>query len=134
MTSLNEEQAAFLLVVARRIVPEVAGLGERGCAQLLAIIDRTLMDRGAEVCRKFGVFLGVLRWVPALRYGRTFSGLRPERQDAVLRWFESAPLGLQSGGLWGLGDGLPRLLWANRDLGESGVPRRSTPGAARCVS
>ena len=102
MTSLNEEQTAFLLVVARRIVPEVAGLGEWGCAQLLAIIDQALMDRGAEVCRKFGVFLGVLRWAPVVRYGRLFPGLRPDRQDAVLRWVESAPLGLLRQGTWGL--------------------------------
>jgi len=102
MTSLSEEQAAFLLVVARRIVPEATALDERGCAQLLAIIDRALMDRGADVCRKFGVFLGVLRWAPVLRYGRIFSGLRPDRQDAVLRWFESAPLGLLRQGTWGL--------------------------------
>jgi len=102
MTSLNEEQAGFLLVLARRIVPKVAGLDERGCAQLLAIIDRALMDRRADVRRKFGVFLGLLRWAPVLRYGRIFSGLRPDRQDAVLRWFESAPLGLLRQGTWGL--------------------------------
>jgi hypothetical protein len=102
MTSLNEEQAGFLRLLARRIVPEVAALDERGCAQLLAIIDRALLDRGPEVCRKFGVFLGVLRWAPMVRYGTAFPKLAPERQDAVLRWFESAPLGLLRQGLWGL--------------------------------
>ncbi len=102
MTSLDETRAAFLLVVARRIVPEAAALDEPGVAQLLAIIDRALMDRGADVRRKFGVFLGVLRWAPVVRYGRTFSGLRPERQDAVLRWFESAPLFPLRQGMWGL--------------------------------
>jgi len=102
MTSLNEERAWFLLVVAGRIVPEVAALDERGRAQLLAIIDRALADRGPEVCRKFAVFLGVLRLAPVLRYGATFSRLRPHRQDAVLRWFESAPFGLLRQGTWGL--------------------------------
>jgi len=39
MTSLDETRATFLLVVARRIVPEAAALDEAGLAQMLAIID-----------------------------------------------------------------------------------------------
>ncbi|HOC43632.1 MAG TPA: hypothetical protein PKJ99_11515 [Thermoanaerobaculales bacterium] len=102
MISLDDKCAAFLLVVARRIVPEVAALDEGGVAQLLAIIDRGLADRGADVCRKFATFLRVLRWAPVARYGRAFPALAAGRQDAVLRWFESAPVGLLRQGMWGL--------------------------------
>ena len=41
MTSLDETRAEFLLVVARRIVPEAVALDEAGLAQMLAIIDRS---------------------------------------------------------------------------------------------
>jgi hypothetical protein len=37
-----------------------------------------------------------------VRYGRTFPALPPTRQDAVLRWFEGAPVGLLRQGTWGL--------------------------------
>lgn len=102
MTSLGQERAAFLLVVARRIVPEVAALDESALLQMLALIDRTLSDRGTKVSRQFATFLSVLRWAPVARYGTSFCRLRPERQDLVLRWFESAPIALLRQGLWGL--------------------------------
>ena len=102
MTSLDETRAAFLLVVARRIVPEVATLDEPGLLAMLDLIDRTLAERGEGVRRKLAVFLGVLRWGPALRYGRPLDALPPQRQDAVLRWFESAPLSPLRQGMWGL--------------------------------
>lgn len=102
MTSLDETRASFLLVVARRIVPEAAALDEAGVAQVLAIIDRALLDRGPEVGRKFSLFLDVLRWAPLVRYGATFPRLGPQQQDGVLRWFESAPVTLLRQGLWGL--------------------------------
>jgi Gluconate 2-dehydrogenase subunit 3 len=102
MTSLREEQAEFLLVVARRIVPEVASLDQGGLAMMLGLIDHTLAERGGKVRRKLGVFLGALRWAPALRYGRSFDALPPQAQDAVLRWFESAPLSPLRQGMWGL--------------------------------
>ena len=102
MTSLDETRAAFLLVVARRIVPEVAALDEAGLATMLGLIDRTLAERGPEVCRKLAVFLGVLRWSPVLRYGRPLDALPPQRQDGVLRWFESAPLTPLRQGMWAL--------------------------------
>jgi len=69
---------------------------------MLALIDRTLGDRGESVRRKLATFLAVLRWAPVVRYGKTFPELTPARQDAVLRWFESAPVTLLRQGLWGL--------------------------------
>lgn len=102
MKSLQSDKEAFLLVVARRIVPEVAALDERGLAHFAAIIDRALGDRPEDVRKKFATFLGVLRWAPVLRYGAPLDRLAPRRQDAVLRWFEDAPVGLLRQGTWGL--------------------------------
>jgi hypothetical protein len=80
----------------------VAALDEAGLSTMLGLIDRTLAERGEGVRRKLAAFLGVLRWGPALRYGRPFDALPPQRQDAVLRWFESAPLSPLRQGMWGL--------------------------------
>jgi hypothetical protein len=102
MKSLQPDKEAFLLVVARRVVPEVADLDDRGLVHFTAIIDRALADRPVDVRKKFVTFLGVLRWAPALRYGAPFDRLRLDKQDAVLRWFEDAPIGLLRQGLWGL--------------------------------
>ena len=102
MRSLERGKEELLLVVARRIVPEVAALDEAGLLAMLDLIDRTLAERGEGVRRKLAVFLEVLRWGPALRYGRPFDALPPQRQDAVLGWFESAPLSPLRQGMWGL--------------------------------
>lgn len=102
MKSIGPDKEAFLVAVARRVVPEVAMLDERGLVHFTAIIDRALGDRSEEVRTKFGTFLSVLRWAPVVRYGAPFDRLAPRRQDAVLRWFEDAPIGLLRKGLWGL--------------------------------
>jgi hypothetical protein len=69
--------------------------------RFFAIVDDALQERSRS-CAQFGVFLGVLRWAPAVRYGSRFDGLPAARQDAVLRWFEDCPVGLLRKGFWGL--------------------------------
>jgi hypothetical protein len=102
MKSLSQEKAQFLQILAARIVPESAELDAAGAARFFGIIDDALQNRGPAVRRQFGVFLGLLRWAPLFRYGAPFEKLRPERQDAVLRWFEDCPAGLPRKGFWGL--------------------------------
>jgi hypothetical protein len=102
MKSLSQEKALFLQTLAARIVPESAELDAAGAARFFGIIDDALQDRDPAVRRQFGVFLGLLRWAPVFRYGAPFEKLRPERQDAVLRWFEDCPASLPRKGFWGL--------------------------------
>ena len=102
MRSLPQDKAAFLDVLARRIVPETAGLDQAGTARFFSIIDHALGARPAAVRRQFAVFLGLIRWAPLVRYGRNFDSLPPARQDAVLRWFEDNPVGALRSGTWGL--------------------------------
>ncbi len=102
MKSLSETHAAFLMVVAETITPEVAALDAAGRARMTAIIDTALMDRDAATRSQFGTFLTVIRTVPVLRFGRTFDRLDGGRRNAVLRWFEDCPVPLLRKGFWGL--------------------------------
>ncbi len=102
MNSLSTEKTEFLLVLAARIVPEIVELDSEGIGRFLNIIDEALASRPAKVRGQFATFLGILRWFPAIRFGRAFEKLDTGQQDAVLRWFEDCPVGLLRVGFWGL--------------------------------
>ncbi len=102
MSPLSEKQWAFLIKVARRVVPETAALDAVGRERFVAIIGNALSDRPRNIRRQFALFLGVIRWAPLLRFGAPFDRLAPEHRDAVLRWFMDAPLGKLRSGFWGL--------------------------------
>ena len=102
MKSLPQEKAEFLRVLAARIVPETADLDTVGMSRFIGLIDEALLERPPSVRRQFGIYLGLLRWAPLARFGGPFEKLSADRQDAVLRWFESCPVGLLRAGFWGL--------------------------------
>jgi hypothetical protein len=102
MKSMTQDKARLLERVAQRIVPEVAELDTHGLTRFFSIIDDTLRQRPAPVRRQLAGFLGLIRWLPVIRYGKPFEGLRPERQDAILRWLQECPIGLLQKGFWGL--------------------------------
>ena len=102
MKSLSDTHAAFFMVVAETITPEVASLDGDGRARLAAIVDTALQDRDAATRKQFGSFLSVIRLAPVIRYGRVFGRLDLDRRDAVLRWFENCPIALLRKGFWGL--------------------------------
>lgn len=102
METLTEPQWRFVRGLAERIVPEVADLDTEGEARFRAIIDEALAARPPQVRRQFGLFLGLLRWLPALRHGAAFERLTPARQDAALAWFHDCPVGRLRQGFWGL--------------------------------
>ena len=102
MKSLSQEKAEFLRVLAARIVPETTELDSAGMGRFFGLIDEALLERPAAVRRQFGIYLGLLRWAPLVRFGGPFENLRADRQDAVLRRFESCPVGLLRAGFWGL--------------------------------
>ena len=102
MKSLSDKHAAFFMVVAETITPEVASLNADGRARMTAIIDTALQDRDAGTRKQFGTFLAVIRLAPVLRFGSAFDRLDGDRRNAVLRWFENCPISLLRKGLWGL--------------------------------
>jgi hypothetical protein len=102
MRSLTDTQARFFETVAESVTPEVASLDAAGRARMLAIVDDALHDRPPAVRRQLGAFLSLVRLAPVLRYARPFDRLEKGRRTAVLRWFESCPVGLLRQGFWGL--------------------------------
>ena len=102
MKTLSQDKAEFLLVVARRVVPEVAELDDHAIRRMTVIIDRALADRPLSVQKQFATFLGVVKWAPVLRFLAPFNKLAPATQDAVLGWFEDCPVALLRKGTWGL--------------------------------
>lgn len=102
MKSLSGKHAAFFMVVAETITPEVASLDPDGRARMEAIVDTALQDRDAATRSQIGTFLGLIRMAPVLRYGRAFDRLDADRRAAVLRWFQDCPVALLRKGFWGL--------------------------------
>ena len=102
MRALPRWAAGMLERVAVRLAPQLAGAGEAERAAVLAVIDGALAERPERVRRQVGVLLGLIRWLPVVRWGVRFDRLSPARQDAMLRWFQDAPLGLARKGFWGL--------------------------------
>lgn len=102
VSPFDEDQWEFLFAVAARVAPPVTEFDPERRARFRAIISEALALRPPAVVGQIGMFLGVLDRAPALRYGRTFRALDPARQDAVLRWFQEAPLQKLRQGLWGV--------------------------------
>ncbi len=99
---LSEEQAGLLGVLAARIVPETRELEEAGRERFYAIVDRSLGDRRPRVRRQLAAFLGLVRWLPVLRWGTPFERLAGERQDRFLGWLQDCPVGRLRQGFWAL--------------------------------
>jgi len=99
---LQADQRALLRVLAGRIVPESAALDEAAQDECLGLIEEVLAARPALVQRQLALFLRVVRWLPALRYGRPIDRLSPAHQDAALRFFQRFPVQLVRAGFWGV--------------------------------
>ncbi len=83
-------------------MPPIAALDGAGRERFAAIVGTALAGRPRSLRRQFALFLSVVRWAPALRFGAPFDRLAPAVQDAVLRWFMDAPVAKLRGGFWGL--------------------------------
>jgi len=88
--------------VATTIVPEAAQFDAAEWADLERIVERALAHRPPAMRRQLAALLGVVEWIPVLRYGRPFSALDTTRRERVLSSLERAPLLLLRRGFWGL--------------------------------
>ena len=102
MPFLTARRGQFFVALAARIVPAAAALDADARERGLALVEDVLALRPARMRRELAIFLTVVRWLPALRYGRALDRLPPARQDAALAWFQDAPVALLRKGFWGL--------------------------------
>ena len=102
MSALDDSQWALLMAVAARVTPETTGLDDTGKRDFKDLIDTALGQRPPAVQKQFGALLKIVRLAPVFRYGRPFDKLAPTQQDAVLAWFQDAPVTLLRKGTWGL--------------------------------
>ncbi len=92
----------LLLAIGGRVAPGLRTLDAAARDRAIAIVERAVAARPRALQRQLGLFLGIVGWSPVLRYGRRFDRLDPGRQDAVLRWFQHAPIAAFRRGFWGV--------------------------------
>lgn len=85
----SPETAATFLAAAARIIPEDESSRGGGTVEVLRTADRMIASRPSRDQKMLRLFLGAVERLPLLRYGRTFSKLTPERQDAFLDFLEN---------------------------------------------
>jgi len=84
------------------VVPDAAGLDERGWERLDAIVGEALATRPPSLVRQLRLFVRVVDLLPLLRHGRTFRGLSPARRLALLERLERSRLRAVRRGVWGV--------------------------------
>jgi hypothetical protein len=84
------------------VIPEAAQLDEAGWSELERIIDESVGSRPPGLQRRLRIFLRLISWSAALRYGRPFHRLEEGRRERLLRHFEGHPIQLLRVGFWGV--------------------------------
>ena len=91
-----------LRAVARTVVPEASSLEEEGWRELEAIVGEALHDRPPGLLRRLRLLLGVVHWLPVLRWGRPFPELSADARRRFLAALQEAPVLRVRQGFWGL--------------------------------
>ena len=97
----SDRQAAFVLHLATRLVPEAASLDPRRRRRIRLIMRRMLRRRSGAERFQVRLFLWIIRWLPAPVFFRPFERTPTGVQNWLLRRLESAPLKLVRSGFWG---------------------------------
>lgn len=118
----------FLLLLGARIAPGLREVDGRARDDVRRIIEHAVAARPPDVQRQLAMFLGLLRLAPVARYGRPFERLSTDRQDAVLRWFQDAPLRRLRKGFWGVKTLIYMGYYGRPDVGSDIVYRPSRTG------
>lgn len=118
----------FLLLLGARIAPGLREVDGRARDDVRRIIEHAVAARPPDVQRQLATFLGLLRLAPVARYGRPFERLSTDRQDAVLRWFQDAPLPRLRKGFWGVKTLIYMGYYGRPDVGSDIAYRPSRTG------
>jgi hypothetical protein len=88
--------------LAVTLVPLAAGLDDAGWLKMETIVDQALASRPPSLRRKLVLFVRLLAWLSAARYGRSLRSLDARRRQTFLAAVERPPLLLVRRGFWGL--------------------------------
>lgn len=88
--------------VVEAVVPEAPALDADGWSRVEAIVADALGARPRSLRRQLRLLLGVIRWLPLLRWGRTFPSLSLDARRRFLAALQDAPILLLRRGFWGI--------------------------------
>lgn len=88
--------------VVEAVVPEALELDADGWSRLEVIVADALAARPRSLRRQLRLLLGVIRWLPLLRWGRTFPSLALDARRRFLAALQDAPILMLRRGFWGL--------------------------------
>jgi hypothetical protein len=88
--------------VVSTVVPAAAQLDDSGWQQVDELVLASLRQRPDGLRRKLRLFLTLIEWLPALRYGKPFTSLDAERRRLVLSRLQQHPVELIRVGFWGV--------------------------------
>lgn len=112
--------------VAMTVVPDAETLDAAAWSEVDAIISGQLAQRPPALRRQLGALLGLVQWLPLLRFGRPFTALDADRRTRVLAALERAPALLLRRGIWGLRT-LALLGYYARPAAAAEIGYRGTP-------
>ncbi|MFQ5888697.1 MAG: hypothetical protein ACE5JR_01455 [Gemmatimonadota bacterium] len=99
---IHSARTATFRSLVEVFVPEATGLNEAGWSELERLVERTLRARPAAVGRRVRLLLGILHWLPLLRFGRTLPGVPLPARSRLLSRLQDSPLPVLRRGVWGL--------------------------------
>lgn len=88
--------------VVETVVPEAGELDPGGWSRVEAIVEDALRARPPSLRVQLRVLLRVVRWLPVVRWGRTFPALSLDARRRFLAFLQDAPVLLLRRGFWGI--------------------------------
>lgn len=88
--------------IVSTVVPAAEKLDDSGWQEVDRLVLDSLAQRPRALRRRLRLFLALIQWAPALRYGRPFTSLDAERRARVLARLQDHPIDLIRVGFWGV--------------------------------
>lgn len=88
--------------VVEAVVPGARELDPEGWSRVEEIVEDALGARPPSLRARIRLLLRAIRWIPVLRWGRTFPALSLDARRRFLAILEDAPVLLLRRGFWGI--------------------------------
>ncbi|NIR43574.1 MAG: hypothetical protein GWN99_06705 [Gemmatimonadetes bacterium] len=88
--------------IVSTVVPAATELDGEAWLEVERLVIDSLQQRPRALQRRLRLFLTLVQWLPALRYGRPFTSLDDERRARVLARLRDHSIDLIRVGFWGV--------------------------------